>query len=198
MNDMPNERPTIETSRLLLRPFELSDALDVQRLAGDRAIADTTDGIPHPYPDGAAEEWIGTHEELFETEKLVSCAVTSRSSGELLGAVSLMDISRAHDRAEIGYWIGKPHWNQGFCTEAAAALVAWGFESLRLHRIFGRYLRRNAASGRVLAKIGMREEGCLREHVKKWKALEDLVLCGILRSEWASVHESLEGKRSKF
>lgn len=198
MNDMPDARPVIKTSRLVLRPFGPSDAPDVQRLAGDRAIADTTDGIPYPYPDGAAEEWIGNHEEQFRSGKLVSCAVTLESSGELLGAVSLMGISRDHERAEIGYWIGKPHWNQGFCTEASAAVVAWGFERLDLHRIFGRYLSRNGASGRVLAKIGMREEGTLREHVKKWERFEDLVICGMLRAEWLAMQGPVGGPRPKF
>jgi hypothetical protein len=56
-----NELPRLGTERLLLRPFALSDAADVLRLAGDRAIADTTLNIPHPYEAGMAEEWIATH-----------------------------------------------------------------------------------------------------------------------------------------
>jgi hypothetical protein len=54
--------PALETELLLLRPFELADAREVQRLAGDRAIADTTTSVPHPYEDGMAEEWISRHQ----------------------------------------------------------------------------------------------------------------------------------------
>ncbi len=75
------ERSTIETKRLLLRSFELSDAKDVQRLAGDRAIADTTLNIPHPYEDGMAEEWISVHRLKFEAGELSNFAIVLRTSG---------------------------------------------------------------------------------------------------------------------
>jgi len=81
------QRPTLETERLLLRPFEPSDAKDVQHLAGDRAIADTTLNIPHPYEDGMAEEWISTHQPKFEAGGLVNFAIVLRGTGELIGAM---------------------------------------------------------------------------------------------------------------
>ena len=70
------KRPTIQTERLVLRPFTLADALDVQRMAGDRDIAWATLGIPHPYEDGMAEQWIGTHQERYERGELVNFAIT--------------------------------------------------------------------------------------------------------------------------
>lgn len=176
--------PTLRTERLLLRPFRPSDAADVQRLAGDRAIADTTASIPHPYPDGAAEEWIAGHAKGFEHGQELVLAVALRESDVLIGAVSLLQLSALHERGEIGYWIGKPYWNEGYGTEAARALIGYGFGVLGLQRIVGRFLKRNPASGRVMTKAGMREEGCLRAHEKKWDRLEDVMVFGILRSEW--------------
>jgi hypothetical protein len=102
-----SQQPTIETERLILRPFELSDAKNVKRLAGDKAIASTTLNIPHPYEDGMAEKWIAKHQELFDAGQAVHFAITTKSNGKLVGAISLMDISERHSRADMGYWIGK-------------------------------------------------------------------------------------------
>ena len=179
------EHPTLETARLVLRPFTLADAPDVQRLAGERDVAATTRNIPHPYPDGMAEQWICTHHEQCEQGALVHFALVRRADHVLLGALSLR-INPPDGNAELGYWIGKPYWNHGYCTEAAHAVVKYGFEVLRLHRMHASYLTRNPASGRVLQKLGMTYEGCLRQHVNKWEVFEDLALYGILRSEYVS------------
>ena len=179
--------PTLETKRLILRPFAPSDAKDVQRLAGDRAVADTTLNIPHPYLDGMAEQWISTHQPKFEAGELANFAITLGGSKELVGAIGLV-IVRRFDRAELGYWIGKPYWNRGFCTEAGQSLLAYGFGVLNLNRIHASHIARNPASGRVMQKLGMSQEGLCRQHVKKWDRYEDLVLYGILKSEWEQTH----------
>jgi RimJ/RimL family protein N-acetyltransferase len=176
-------QPTLETGRLLLRPFTLSDAPDVKRLAGDRAIADTTLNIPHPYEDGMAEKWIATHQPQFEAGKLANFAITLRDTAELTGAVGLSIVAR-FDHAELGYWVGVPFWNRGYCTEAAEAVLDYGFNTLNLNRIYATHLKRNPSSGRVMQKLGMQHEGVARQHVKRWNRYEDLVLYGILKVEW--------------
>ncbi|HSL71791.1 MAG TPA: GNAT family protein, partial [Longimicrobiales bacterium] len=100
-----------------------------------------------------------------------------------LGAVGLR-IEQLHRRAELGYWIGVPYWSQGYCTEAARAVLRFGFEALELNRIHASYLARNPASGRVMQKLGMQYEGQLRQHVRKWDVFEDIVTYAILQSEF--------------
>jgi RimJ/RimL family protein N-acetyltransferase len=175
--------PALETERLILRPFRLTDAADVQRLAGDRAIADTTATIPHPYPDGAAEAWIASHAEHFASGESVTFAITRRDDGALLGAIGL-ELRPEHRRAELGYWVGKPFWNRGYATEATRAVVRYAFKCLPLDRVFAEYFLRNPASERVMRKIGMLPEGILRRHFIRWGAPEDLGVCSILRDEW--------------
>jgi len=178
-------QPALRTRRLFLRPFELSDGEDLRRLAGDRAIADTTLQIPHPYEVGMAEEWILTQRPRFEAGEQVVFAVVLRESDQLIGAMGLV-IEGKFRRAELGYWIGRPYWRNGYCTEAAQAVLEYGFRSLNLNRIHAYHFKRNPASGRVMQKLGMKHEGSAPQHVMKWGVFEDVELYGILRSGWRS------------
>lgn len=169
---------TLTTDRLDLRPLEPADAPFIQRLAGMREVALNTLRIPHPYPDGAAEEFIQHCAEGSD----VHFAITLHEDTGLIGVISLL-MRRENDRAEIGYWIGVPFWGRGYATEAAGAVLGHGFETLKLNRIYAACFARNAASARVLQKIGMRHEGTLRQHIRKWDELVDLKFYGILKSD---------------
>lgn len=184
--------PVLETQRLLLRGFALSDAARVQELAGDWAIADTTACIPHPYEDGMAEAWIASHEEELATGTGAPFAITDTRDGTLIGAISLMRIAAGH-KAELGYWIGKPYWSCGYCTEACRAVLAYAFGTLGLQRVYAHHMARNPASGRVMQKAGMSHEGTLRQHLRKGERFEDVELYGILRSEWEGIGAQVEG-----
>jgi len=181
--ELPRTLPVLETERLRLRPFDLSDAKDVQRLAGDIAIADTTLNIPHPYDDGDAERWISGHRDLFKKWEHAIFAITLRDTRKLAGAIGL-HLEPRFDRAELGYWIGKPYWDNGYCSEAARRVVRFGFEELGLNRIHAHHISRNPASGRVMEHVGMELEGLMRQHVKKWDKYEDIVSYAILREDW--------------
>lgn len=175
-------QPSLSTPRLLLRPLTPGDAPIVQQLAGERDIADTTLNIPHPYEDGMAEVWIASLGPGYEAGKLATFAVVRRDGSRLIGVIGLR-IDAANDKADLGYWIGKPFWNSGFATEAARAVIDWGFEALGLNRITARHLVRNPASGRVMEKAGMQHERTGREDTIKWGKYEDLKYYGIRRED---------------
>jgi ribosomal-protein-alanine N-acetyltransferase len=187
---MPLTLPTLETGRLKLRPFALADAKRVQELAGDPDIAAPTLGIPHPYPDGAAEAWISTHAGGFDQGTLLDLSITLKPHGELIGAVGLSSIDKANARAELGYWIGKPYWNQGYCTEACRAIIEYGFCHLDLNRVQARHLPWNPASGRVMQKLGMTREGVQRQVVRRPDCFHDLVVYSLLRAEFDAGRKS--------
>jgi RimJ/RimL family protein N-acetyltransferase len=109
-------------------------------------------------------------------------AVTLRDSGDFCGGVGLR-IERWQQHAELGYWLGVPYWGKGYATECARAVVRFGFDTLKLHRIFASHFAHNLASGRVLRKIGMQYEGCLRGQVLKWDKFYDSELYAILSTD---------------
>ena len=175
--------PTLITDLLILRPFTIDDGPRVQLLAGDRAIAEMTANIPHPYKDGLAEGWISTHRESFENEKGLTLAITLKDVGDVIGAIGL-EINDNHHYAELGYWIGKPYWNNGYCTEASREVVGYGFHSLHLNRIQARHMLKNPASGRVMEKIRMKQEGILRQSLYRFGKFNDYAIWSILRDEY--------------
>ncbi len=178
------QHPELRTERLLLRAFRRDDAPSIVGLAGAREVAATTLRIPHPYTEADVETFFRLREEPAFG---YSFAITRLDSAELVGAVGLHP-DPVHPRAELGYWIGVPHWGHGYATEAARAVVDFGFRELKLHRIFAHHFKENAASARVLQKVGMKYEGCSREHIEKWGRRIDLENYGILRSEWETMN----------
>jgi RimJ/RimL family protein N-acetyltransferase len=155
----------------------------VADLCSEREIAATTLLIPHPYKLADAKIWISGRGPAFAEGRSADFAIALREGGKLLGAVGLR-LDTENKRAELGYWIGKPYWNRGYATEAARAAVAYGFRTLRLHRIHAHHMGGNPSSGEVLLKVGMRYEGHVRQHLLKWGRFEDLFLYGLLRTDW--------------
>ncbi|KEQ17927.1 hypothetical protein GZ78_09900 [Endozoicomonas numazuensis] len=155
---------TIFTDRLHLRAFTLEDAQQVKTLAGEEQVARLTENIPHPYPDGLAEKWISSHEDLRENDSAFVYAITLKSSGELLGAIGLNNAS--HTNAELGYWLGLPYWGQGYCTEAGQALIQHAFGQLPFNQIKARTLTKNKKSEQVLFRLGFRSTSEILEKVK--------------------------------
>ncbi|MDH5229131.1 MAG: GNAT family N-acetyltransferase [Gammaproteobacteria bacterium] len=146
-------QPELHSPRLILRAFNTNDAAQVQALAGDERIADTTAHIPHPYPADAAINWISTHANAWQTGEAVVYAIILNAGQTLIGAISIIRIHQ--QQAEIGYWIGVPFWGKGYATEALQTIIKFAFKQLRLKRLSANYLQRNPASGRVLTKAGM-------------------------------------------
>jgi RimJ/RimL family protein N-acetyltransferase len=177
------EIPRLQTERLVLDALSDADAPEMVRLAGAREIADTTLSIPHPYGPADAEHFLAHQRSAAARGDELVLAVRRRQDSKLVGCIGLRDIDLTHLQAELGYWIGVPYWGQGFATEAARAMLGYGFEGLGLNRIYAHHMTRNPPSGRVLERIGMRREGVLRERVLKWGRFEDVVIYAVLRSD---------------
>lgn len=170
----------LRTERLVLRPFTLEDAPDVRRYLADAAVARNTLTVPHPYPEGAAEEFIAAQAPAWAAGKRVTWAVTRTQDGALVGAIGLQ-LTRVHKRAEVGYWIARPEWGQKYATEATRRVVAYAFDVLDLHRVEAHHFLENPASGRVMENVGMIPEGVHRAVVWRDGTPRDLRSYAILR-----------------
>lgn len=177
------ELPELHSARLVLRAYTPADTANLVRLAGTREVAATTLRIPHPYREQDAIDFIASCRPDFELGRSARFAIALRATGEFCGGIGLR-MMLEHHRAELGYWLGVPYWGKGYATEAAQEVLRFGFETLKLRRIYASYVTANLASGRVLEKIGMRYEGVLRSHICKWDVFHDLVYCGILDEEF--------------
>ncbi len=119
-----------------------------------------------------------------EPRKKFAFAVTLKSSEQLIGNCNLRKNTADARVAEIGYELNPEDWGNGYATEAARAILAFGFDELKLHRIGAWCIAENIASAQVLEKLGMRLEGRLREQEWMKGRWWDALLYGILENDW--------------
>lgn len=173
------ENKTITTSRLIMRMFETSDAEEVARLCNNYHLYINTLYLPYPYSMDDALTWMRRHPGNYEAGKSYEFAVTDKESGQLFGAIALSNNQR-FNHGEIAYWIGEDYWGKGYATEAGEAIVQFAFREKNYHKVFARCFGSNPASGRVLQKLGMKEEGVLVDHIRKDNRYEDLIHYGMI------------------
>ena len=177
------EPRVLETPRLLLRVPSPADADAIQLAASAREIADTMISLPHPYPPGEASRLLAAQAAARDEGKAVMFVIEDRSNGEFRGVVELRDIDPEHGQAELSFWLALPAWGRGYMSEVVDAVLRYGLVELGLNRLYAYHMVRNPASGRVLAKCGFRQEGVLRQRVRKWGKFEDVAIWAALRHD---------------
>lgn len=179
---MPTTDPELSTERLHLRRLVPSDAPLIAPLVNDWEVARWTSHIPHPYTVQMADEFIAAQAETPANGSRVF-AVLRKDDGALLGCVGLHRESGSH-HGEIGYWIGKQYWGNGYASEAVRAVVDYAFNELNLAELEAGAVPVNKASHRVLAKAGFiacdvrEEEAPARGHPLQ------LIVRRLKRSRW--------------
>jgi [ribosomal protein S5]-alanine N-acetyltransferase len=143
----------IQTKRLRLRAFAPTDAAAISRLAGDYDVSKMCGGIPHPYPELAADGWIMLQAHAWARDLSYSFAVTLEA-GDLIGSCGVYRMSGTRNWWEIGYWFGRPFWGRGYASEAAQAVMDWAKRELGADRMVAGHFADNPASGQVLRKLG--------------------------------------------
>lgn len=116
--------------------------------------------------------------------------ITLRDTGQLIGNCGVRMQTAGAFEGDMGYELNPALWGQGIATEAARAIAAFGFESLGLHRIWAHCIAENVASARVLEKVGLRQEGRLRDKEQFKGRYWDVLLYGMLEDEWRASSDS--------
>jgi len=175
----------LETERLILRPFEDGDVPALFPLINDADVAATMLSTCYPY---SVDEFLAFFKralEAMERRERYEMAIVLKGTGLPIGAVRFFHISREHLRTELGYWLGRKYWGQGYMTEAVNRMAQFGFEKLGFERMHAYCFTRNAGSIRVLEKAGFRQEGHIRHGVRKNGEFHDVLLYGVIRENFA-------------
>lgn len=183
--DPPSFAPfELLTERLRLRDYEAADLDAVHRFSSDPAVVEHLPFGPNERSDTEAFLQRAMALARAVPRRSYEVALTDRMTRELIGGIRLGIESELHRDASLGYILRRDLWGRGLVTEAASALVGFGFRRLQLHRVWATCAVDNIGSRRVLEKLGMTREAHLRQHswVKgRWR---DSYLYAILEQEW--------------
>ena len=176
------EKTNLESDLLLMRPLESTDAKDILRFATAPEIPANT-FVPRPYTEDSAIEFLRQAREHWQHDEGYTFALIEKRPARFVGCMGIHPLWK-HNRAEVGYWIGKPFWGRGLATEALRLLIEFGFDVLQLNRIEAGHFSHNPASGRVMQKAGMRPEGLRRGYLLHRETYKDALWYAILRDDY--------------
>ena len=173
----------IRTKRLILRPFAFSDVDDVLAYASDPEWSRFLP-VPSPYTIKDAEEFVARNILRHRDDEH---GLAIELGGRVVGGIGLR-LEAPIAVASLHYSLARDHWNQGLITEAAKAVIDWGFNEFGLEKVYSWADVDNIGSWRVMEKIGMTREGTFRSHGVNRGVRQDFHYYGILRSEWKALN----------
>ena len=173
---------TIETERLTLRRFELTDAETMFRnWANDDEVTRFMRWQTHKDVDvsrGVMQQWV----ESYKDDSSYHWGICLKD-GEMIGSIGAF-VTEIDYRANIGYCIGRKWWNKGYTSEALKALINYMFTNTDIERLEAYHAAENAASGKVMLNVGMAHEGFARHKFKSREGFHDSDMYGIIREMW--------------
>jgi ribosomal-protein-alanine N-acetyltransferase len=174
---------TLETERLILRRFELTDAEDMYKnWASSDQVTQYLTWPTHRDIDVSRrvlEAWV----EGYTEEKNYHWCIELKSTGEAIGSIAVVDLKENIEAVEIGYCIGGKFWNQGITSEAFMALIEFFFREVGVNRIEARHDPRNPGSGKVMQKCGLKYEGTRMQADRNNTGVCDVAMYGIIRCQ---------------
>ena len=177
--------PVLETDDLILRKPSRRDAKDIFQYASDPEVARYVLWDPHR-SISETRSFVRYLRSRIRAGYPSSWVVTLKETGKAIGTIGFIWYSDNNRSAELGYSFSREYWNHGYATQALKAVIDASFHALPLNRLEAQHDLRNPASGRVMEKCGLRQEGILRNRIINKQEYVDVALYAILRSDWKS------------
>jgi ribosomal-protein-alanine N-acetyltransferase len=174
----------LHTDRLILREFVSADWPEVLAYERDPRYLQYSDWTDRTPDDAQRFVQMFLDQQAEQPRRKFQLAVTLKTSGRLIGNCGIRQASAGAHEADIGYELSPEQWEYGYATEAARAIVQFGFAELHVHRIWSWCIADNVASAHVLEKLGLKLEGRLREKEYFKGRWWDTLMYGILENEW--------------
>ena len=175
---------TLETERLILRPFRPEDAQAMyDNWASDPEVTKFLSWPTYKSIDDAhtiLKIWV----ESYENPEFYQWAIVLKELGQPIGSVSVVNQDNRVDMAEIGYCIGRTWWGNGIMPEAMRAVMAYLFDQVGMQRIEAGHDPENSASGAVIRKCGLKYEGTLRRRIRSNRGITDVAWYSMLKEEY--------------
>ena len=182
---------TIETERLILRRFQLTDAYAMfNNWANDDEVCKFVNFTPHRNIDVTKDiirHWVDS----YGNNEVYNWAILPKNYGKAIGSISVVEAMNNNFTCGVGYAMGKNYWYQGIMTEVLKGVTDYLFSEVGYNRIQSRHDTQNPASGRVMEKAGMKLEGTMRQDkLRKDGTFGDTNIWAILRKEWFETFET--------
>lgn len=178
--------PTLHTPRFFLRQIRPSDREAIYQCFAHEEVTRYYDQ-PTYTSYTQAEALIGKLSQSYYDQRAIRWGIARREDDWLVGTCGYHGWMRPYRRAEVGYELARPYWGQGIMTEVLTAVLDFGFSSMNLNRIEAFVMPGNAASLKVLAKMGFAQEGTLRQYAYFKGAFYDLIILSRLRETFIPI-----------
>lgn len=179
--------PELITNKLKLRKVLPSDISSLLKYCNNKNISDQIINIPHPYLETDAIFRLNFILQGFKNKERYVFAISLKDSGELIGEIGL-HLDKGNNSAQFGYWIAEPFWGKGIATEALAALLKFGFETLNLNKIYATHYPENLSSGKVMLNNKMIKEAEMKEHYKIDEIYKDIIQYRLTKREYEKLN----------
>jgi len=173
----------LKGKRINLRSLKISDAKSIYKYVKHKDVLRYVT-LPQPYRFKHATDWIRKTQKDIRNKKTYELGIELKETGEIIGAMGLVNLDMKNKNAETGCWVGKPYWRKGIAEEAKNILLDFAFGKLKLVRVYAKIINVNKASTALVRRSGFTYEGTARKAIFRNNKWYDVLNYGLLKEEF--------------